>query len=176
MKVIGSRTLPGLVIAAALTAPGAWGHGSKAHDSTASGKAATVEEKPYGRPGEAQNVTRTIEVDMSDAMRFTPASIEVREGDTVQFVVRNSGGVLHEMVIGTSTDLEAHAALMRKFPGMEHDEPNMTPVAPGKAGEIVWQFTQVGDYRFACLLPGHFEAGMIGTIRVVDGPNPSAGK
>ena len=87
-------------------------------------------------------------------------------GDTVRFVVHNDGKVMHEMVIGTMAELKEHAELMRKFPNMEHDEPYMAHVAPAKQGEIVWQFTQAGEFHYACLIPGHMEAGMIAKITV----------
>ena len=81
-------------------------------------------------------------------------------------MVKNSGAQLHEMVIGAAEELKEHAALMRKFPGMEHDEPYMAHVTPGKSGTIVWQFTRPGEFRYGCLIPGHFEAGMAGRITV----------
>jgi len=123
------------------------------------------EQKPWGIAGE-RGKARTIEIRMSDDMRFTPSRIEVREGETVRFVVRNAGKVLHEMVIGTPGELRAHAEMMKKHPGMEHDEPFMTHVAASRSGEIVWNFNRPGSFQFACLIPGHFEAGMIGTIEV----------
>ncbi len=90
----------------------------------------------------------------------------VKQGDTVRFVARNKGKVLHEMVLGTMDELKEHAELMRKHPGMEHDEPYMAHVAPGKTERIVWQFTKAGEFYYGCLVPGHFEAGMIGKIVV----------
>src|SRR5918999_434179 len=123
---------------------------------------------PFGRPGDAKAVTRTIEVDMSDKLRFAPADIEVKQGETIRFRVRNSGQTLHEMVIGTKENLEKHAEAMRKHPGMKHDAPYIAHVAPGKTGAIVWQFSKAGEFHYACLVPGHFEAGMVGRIRVSD--------
>lgn len=70
------------------------------------------------------------------------------------------------MVLGTARELREHAALMTKFPEMEHADPNRVSLAPGRAGEIVWQFTRVGTFDFACLQPGHFDAGMRGKIFV----------
>jgi len=122
----------------------------------------------FGRAGDPAKAARKIRIEMSDTMRFTPDAIEVRRGETVSFEVVNAGRVLHEMVIGTEAELEAHAQLMKKFPGMEHDEPYMAHVDPGKAGRIVWQFTRPGEYRFACLVPGHFESGMTGRITVTE--------
>jgi len=122
------------------------------------------EEKVFGREGDPRKVVRTIRVEMSDAMRFTPAELRIRQGDTVRFVVKNSGKVMHEMVLGTMRELKEHSELMKKHPGMEHDEPYMAHVAPGKTEHMVWQFTKAGEFYYGCLIPGHFEAGMIGRI------------
>jgi uncharacterized cupredoxin-like copper-binding protein len=127
---------------------------------------AALEETAFGRAGEPGKVTRTIRVGMSDAMRFTPSAFTVKPNETVRFVISNGSKVLHEMVIGTTEELQKHAELMRKFPEMEHDEAYMAHVKPGKRGEIVWQFTKPGEYSFACLVPGHFEAGMVGRLVV----------
>jgi uncharacterized cupredoxin-like copper-binding protein len=99
-------------------------------------------------------------------MRYTPAAINVRQGETVRLIVRNRGQVMHELVLGTLAELKEHAEWMKKHPGMQHDEPYMAHVGPGESGEIVWQFTQPGEFYFGCLIPGHFEAGMIGRIVV----------
>jgi len=128
--------------------------------------ASTPEQQPWGIAGNAKDVRRTIDIAMSDDMRFTPSVIEVRQGDTVRFVLRNRGKVLHEMVIGTAGTLADHAAMMRKFPGMEHDEPHMAHVASGRRGELVWKFNRAGEFDFACLIPGHYQAGMVGKIKV----------
>jgi uncharacterized cupredoxin-like copper-binding protein len=124
-------------------------------------------EKPFGRTGDAKKVTRTIRIDGHDTMRYTPADITVRQGETVRFVVHNAGKVMHEIVLGTLQELEEHAEAMRKHPNMEHDEPYMVHVAPGQSGEMIWQFTEAGEFHFGCLIPGHFEAGMRGRIKVV---------
>jgi uncharacterized cupredoxin-like copper-binding protein len=99
-------------------------------------------------------------------MRFSPETLEIRRGDIVRFEAKNGGKIMHEMVIGTMDELKKHAELMRKHPGMEHDEPYMAHVAPGKIENMVWQFTKAGEFYYACLIPGHFEAGMIGKIVV----------
>jgi uncharacterized cupredoxin-like copper-binding protein len=154
-----------LVLAAGLGwSAQAWTHG-ETHGKAPS--AQPMVETPFGRTGDPKRVTRTVTVDMADTMRFTPADLTVRQGETIRFRVSNAGRVLHEMVIGTATDLQAHAELMKKHPGMEHDEPYMAHVAPGKSGEIVWQFTQAGEFEYGCLVPGHCEAGMKGRIRVL---------
>jgi uncharacterized cupredoxin-like copper-binding protein len=124
-------------------------------------------ETDFGRTGDPKKATRTVRIDMSDTMRFSPDVLEIRQGATVRFIVKNSGKTMHEMVIGTLQELKDHAEVMTKHPGMEHDEPFMAHVAPGKTEEIVWQFTKPGEFFFGCLIPGHFEAGMVGRIKVV---------
>jgi uncharacterized cupredoxin-like copper-binding protein len=124
------------------------------------------EQKEWGIAGDAKAAKRTIEISMSDGMRFTPDSIEVKQGETVKLVVRNAGQLMHEFVIGTKKENDEHAALMQKFPNMEHDEPYMAHVAPGKTGEIVWTFNRTGSFDFACLIAGHYQAGMVGKIKV----------
>lgn len=119
-----------------------------------------------GTPGDPAKVTRTIAVNMTDDMRFSPAKIAVKKGETIKFVVKNSGRIKHEMVLGSASELKEHAAMMKKMPGMEHADENMVVVDPGKTGEIVWHFTQAGNFDFACLQPGHFEAGMKGKLSV----------
>lgn len=123
-------------------------------------------ETDFGRSGDPKKVVRTVTVDMADTMRFTPAVLTIKRGETVRFVVRNRGKVMHEMVIGTMQELTEHAEQMKKHPHMEHDEPYMAHVAPGKQESIVWQFTKAGEFHFGCLVPGHFEAGMVGRIVV----------
>ena len=127
---------------------------------------AVAEQTPFGIAGDPAKATRTVVVDMSDAMRFAPSTLAVKRGETVRFVARTRGALLHEMVIGTPAGLAEHAALMRKFPAMEHDAPHMTHVKPGASGEIVWRFNRAGTFQFACLVPGHFEAGMVGRVTV----------
>ena len=161
MKLV-IKSLLALGIAMAGTAGVA--HTDKAHAKKTG--AVKKEQKDWGIAGDAEAVTRTIEIKMSDKMRFTPELIEVREGDTVRLTHKNGGKVMHEFVLGTKNDLEAHAALMTKFPKMEHDEPYMAHVGAGKTGEIVWAFNRAGEFDFACLIPGHYQAGMIGKIRV----------
>jgi uncharacterized cupredoxin-like copper-binding protein len=124
------------------------------------------EQKDWGIAGDAKQAKRSIDVGMSDNMRFTPDRIAVKLGETVRFVARNDGKQLHEFVIGTKAENEKHAALMLKFPNMEHDEPYMAHVPPGKTGQIVWTFNRAGQFEFACLIAGHYQAGMVGTITV----------
>ena len=153
---------------------GASAHGDEDHGKK---KDAPVkkEQKDWGIAGDAKSARRTVELTMTDNMRFSPDRIEVKQGETVKFVVKNAGRMMHEMVLGTKKELDEHAALMAKFPGMEHDEPYMTHVGPGKTGQIVWTFNRAGDFDFACLIAGHYQAGMVGKIKVAaSGVAPAA--
>jgi uncharacterized cupredoxin-like copper-binding protein len=123
-------------------------------------------ETAIGKPGVAAKAHRTVTIEMSDNMRYTPSTIEVKQGETVRFLVRNTGKVKHELSLGTEKELREHLEQMKKFPDMEHDEPGKVTLSPGKQGEIVWQFTQAGRVDFACLIPGHYEAGMKGVVQV----------
>ena len=155
-----------LIVSAMLAASTAsFAHGEKEH-----AKGATpmkMEQKEWGIGGHSNAVKRTVEIRMTDNMRFTPDLVEVKQGETIRFVHVNNGKVMHGLVLGTKKELDEHAAAMKKFPGMEHDEPYMAHVGAGKKGEIVWNFNKVGEFDFACLLPGHYEAGMVGRIKVV---------
>jgi len=160
-----------LLLALFLAVPLAHAHGDKKHAPAAK---TVAEQTAWGIAGKAAQVNRTLTFDMTDAMRFTPDSLVVQEGDTVRFVVRNRGRMLHEMVIGTPGELAKHAAMMARFPNMEHDEAYMAHVEPGTTGEIVWHFARAGSFELACLVAGHYEAGMRGTITVT--PKQGAAK
>jgi len=163
------RALLGALVAAAgapaATALAATGPASRAGAPGSRGETPS-ESYAWGEPGSPKAVTRTIEIAMSDTMRFTPDSLAFTRGETVRLRVRNRGKVMHELVLGTQAELDAHAALMRKFPGMKHHESYMVHVAPGRSGEIVWTFSRAGRFRFACLIAGHYSAGMVGDIEV----------
>ncbi len=103
---------------------------------------------------------------MADDMRFTPNTLVVKVGETIRLVVKNTGSAQHELVIGTQKELDTHAALMAKFPDMEHDEPYMAHVAPGKTSQLIWTFNRPGEFNFACLIAGHYQSGMVGKIQV----------
>ena len=148
-----------------LAASLAHAHGDMQH-AKKSFDGADAEQTAFGIAGNPKKAARTVRIVMSDTMRFTPDRIKVRQGETVRFIVANKGNMLHEMVIGTEDELEEHAELMKKFPDMEHDEPYMAHVASGKSQQLVWTFNRPGEFAFACLMPGHFEAGMTGKITV----------
>jgi uncharacterized cupredoxin-like copper-binding protein len=169
---IGNTTMkiPNILLLAAalalnLATPGL----AVAHGDSHAAKAGPVkkEQKDWGIAANAgAGKARTVVFTMSDTMRFTPDTLNVAQGETLRIVVRNDGKMLHEFVLGTKNELDAHAALMLKFPDMEHDEPWMAHVPPGKTAEIVWTFNRAGEFDFACLIAGHYQAGMTGRIKV----------
>ena len=132
----------------------------------AGGHSHGTDNSAIGQPGQESQITRTIQVEMSDSMRFSPSSITVKAGETIRFVLNNSGKVKHEFVLGTEKDLKEHYQQMLKVPEMEHDEPNMVTVDSGKSGTVIWTFTTAGTVDFGCLLPGHYDSGMKGSVRV----------
>lgn len=148
-------------LALTLAAGGACAHDDAHHQPAKKGHGESI-----GRPGDPAKVKRTVAIGMDDNMRFTPATIKARRGETIRFVVTNNGKLKHEMVLGSVEELKEHAAQMQKFPEMEHADPNQVSVEPGKKGELVWQFTKSGKVDFACLQPGHYEAGMKGKVAV----------
>jgi uncharacterized cupredoxin-like copper-binding protein len=128
------------------------------------------EETAYGKPGDPKKPARVVQVVMREQdgkMLFIPDRIRIRKGEQIRFQLRNNGEVDHEFVVGTLEENLKHMKEMEKNPDMEHDDPNAKRLKPKTTGEIVWQFTKAGTFDFSCLIPGHRQAGMFGTI-VVD--------
>ena len=161
MKVLQAVALAGVFAISA----GALAHGNESH-STKPKNPISTEQKAFGREGDPAAVTRNVKIDMNDTMRFNPGSLQVKAGETIRFEVKNSGKIQHELVLGTLEELKQHSEMMRKHPGMEHDEPYMAHVAPGKSETIVWTFNKPGEFHYGCLVAGHFEAGMQGRLAV----------
>lgn len=154
-----------ICVAGMLFSAGAMAHSEKPHEDKRPDQI-IKEQKPWGIAGEPAKVTRTISFSMTDNMRFAPEKIAVKQGETVKFILKNDGKIMHEFVLGTKATLDEHAVMMMKFPEMEHDAPYMAHVGPGKTGEIVWTFNQSGEFDFACLIAGHYQAGMVGSVSV----------
>ncbi len=167
MKQRSKRKLVAGLLGSALFALGRGpsAHTGKPHDKKQAGTP-SKEQTDWGVAGDASDVTRTIDCRMLDTMRFSPERIDAKLDETVRFRMRNSGQLMHEFVIGTQQENAKHYELMKKFPNMEHDQPWMAHVAPGKTGEIVWKFNRAGQFEFACLIAGHYDAGMVGQLRV----------
>ncbi len=158
LSVLMLSLLPGMAMAA-----GEHGGHHDGHDMAAMQQ----DMHGIGRPGSSAEVSRTIEVVMGDNMRFAPEQIEVNAGETVRLFIKNSGKLAHELVIGNLESLQEHAEMMRQMPDMKHAEPNMISLQPGQKGGLIWTFEQAGTVDFACLIPGHMEAGMKGQVRVM---------
>lgn len=149
------------ILAAALASPAlASGNHAGGH-----GEAMAV-----GEPGKKANATQTIRVTMKETddgkMTFTPSTFKVRKGQTVVFAIKNVGELDHEFVLDQVDKIIEHKAAMEKFPEMEHDDPNAIRLAAGESGEIIWKFTNDGTFKIACLVPGHYDAGMHGDVTV----------
>lgn len=118
-----------------------------------------------GEPGDPKKPSREIVVEMGDRF-YQPKKVEVKRGEQVRFAIRNGGHEDHEFLLATTEANLKHAETMKKNPGMEHDEPNGIQLGPNKSGDIVWKFTKAGTFEFSCLIEGHREDGMIGTVVV----------
>ncbi len=167
MKTI-SHLLACTLLASASTA---FAHGSGSHAAaatTAASHTAPPVQKDWGIAGDARQASRSIDLNMGDDMRFSPAHFSVKKGETLRLRVINKGQVMHEVVLGTKASLAQHAQMMLKYPGMEHAEPYMAHVAPQKSEDLVWHFNRAGSFDFACLIPGHYQAGMTGTFTVTE--------
>jgi len=164
-KLLLSAALSTLFIA------NAWAHSEHEHNHGSAMKEMSKpsQDRAVGKPGDAKKVTRTITVDMLDTMRFGPADVVVKQGETIRFVVVNKGVLPHELVLGTKEELKAHAEEMRMNPHGAHDDPGAVRVKPKQKKEFIWEFTKAGTVDFGCLLPGHFEAGMVGKVKVTKG-------
>ena len=173
--VSGLAIVPIVLLALFLALPSSWvpraGASERAEDTVhqhtrARKKPSPGAETTFGREGDPRKVRRSVSVETSDAMRYFPDQIFVKKGQTVHFVVRNAGELPHEMVLGTMDDLKKQAALMKKGGAVPHDAGNVVHVEPGGTAGLVWHFTRAGEFYYGCLVPGHFEAGMIGTVVV----------
>jgi uncharacterized cupredoxin-like copper-binding protein len=122
-----------------------------------------------GEPGDPRRPARVIQVTMQEGagkMMFVPHRVEVKRGEQIRFVLTNAGELDHEFILATTEENLKHAKEMEKHPEMEHDDPNAKRVAPKKKSEVLWRFTKRGTFEFGCLIPGHRDAGMTGTVIV----------
>ena len=149
-----------LPLAAALTITGcasaAFAHGDEKHFAA-------------GKPGNPDDKSRTVEIVMKEGdgtMAFAPDRVEVKRGEQIHFVIKNAGELKHEFMLATLEENAKHGKLMEKFPDMEHDDPNGKTLESGKSAEMFWKFTKAGTFEFACLVPGHHQAGMHGLVIV----------
>jgi uncharacterized cupredoxin-like copper-binding protein len=153
------RRLAAWVIALAIASAGVQAHDEHDH-------AAMSASTPFGHAGDPKLASRTVTVRMTDQMRYFPSQLTVRQGETLRLIVRNDGSLRHEFVLGTRAELKRHAEMMSKHPDMAHDDANAVHVEPGASSDMVWTFDKPGVFAFACLVPGHYEAGMTGKVIV----------
>jgi uncharacterized cupredoxin-like copper-binding protein len=125
-----------------------------------------------GRAGQIESVDRVVQVKASDQMRFNSNDWAFRPGETIRFVVTNTGQIPHELVIDTIDGHASHRETMMQAMAsggmMEHNDPNAVSVAPGETDELVWTFSETGTFEAACNIPGHYQAGMRASIDVVN--------
>ena len=163
-KRLGLVAVIAVIGSAGVVAHGPSGHGGHTADKQGSSQASA-----YGRPGDPQQPSRLIVVTMKEAdgkMLFEPASITVRKGEQIRFRLDNIGALDHEFLLGTPQEIAEHGEMMKAMPDMKHDDLNAKQVAAKAWGDLLWHFTRAGELDFACLIPGHREAGMSGKIIV----------
>lgn len=122
-----------------------------------------------GEPGNPSSPFRVVAISMGEkegTMFYTPSEVDVTKGEQIKFVIQNVGTVRHEFHLASVAENANHRREMEKNPEMIHDDPNAQTVEPGKKAEILWKFSKPGVFEFACLQPGHYGAGMHGTVVV----------
>jgi uncharacterized cupredoxin-like copper-binding protein len=167
---MGKYILLSLGVLAILARPVLAGPGMPGHDhGNDHGSGHGHAQFAAGEPGDPKKPARAVVITMRDddgKMIFNHDHVEVRRGEQIRFVLKNLGELDHEFVLATVAENDRHAAAMRKNPEMEHDDPNAKRLAPKETAEFVWRFTRKGEFQFACLIPGHREAGMVGKVIV----------
>lgn len=152
-----------------------WAHGDEHLDPNMKvDNPIKAQTKAVGQQGMPKDVSRTIEISMNDLLRFNPDSLSVQQGETIRLRITNNGKIPHEFVLGTRDEMMQHAEMMKTMPDMVHSSANIALVPPSKSTDIIWQFTQSGEFVFACLIPGHLPAGMQGKITVAANPEKSS--
>lgn len=119
----------------------------------------------FGHPGKASAASRTVMIEASE-LKFAPATLTAKVGETIQFKITNSGKLDHEFMIGDVREQVEHDKEMASMPGMAMDDPNGVSVAPGKTATLIWTFTKAGQLQYGCHVPGHYQAGMVGQLTV----------
>jgi uncharacterized cupredoxin-like copper-binding protein len=121
----------------------------------------------WGEPAEASDADRVVEISMLDELRFDPDAVEVAVGETVTFRVTNDGRIVHDFTLCDEHMQEEHDAEMAEgMPDMGHDEPNVLTLEAGQSGELTWRFTAPASILYGCPVPGHYDAGMVGTVAI----------
>ena len=171
VKGIGIAILVGLVVIVGVMLLSGGQHGPGMHTGAASDEPPTATssaaEAGAGGPAAADQASRSVEVTAGDSMAFDPPSLEVAAGETITFVVTNTGTNVHEFTLGDAAMQREHADAMAHMPaGMAHELPNSVAVQPGETKRLTWRFGAGGTLEYACHEPGHYDAGMHGSITV----------
>jgi uncharacterized cupredoxin-like copper-binding protein len=122
-----------------------------------------------GAPADAADADREIQIQTLDQLAFDPESVEVEAGETITFVIENTGEIDHEFVLGDEAYQAEHADEMS---GGEHggghgsELENAIEVEPGETAELTWTFEEEAELLFGCHEPGHYDGGMVGAISV----------
>ena len=142
-----------------------------------------------GTKGKASDVNKVIIVNMYDNY-YEPSKIEIKKGETVKFVVKNKGELVHEFNIATKTmhlkhqpemmmlveneiilsdkiDKKKMMEMAKKNPSMLHSHSNSVLLSPGDSADLIWKFTNSVKIEAACNVPGHYEAGMVAEINSI---------
>jgi len=142
-------------------------HGSMEMDG--GGHGGGHEEFAFGAPGMASMAARTVTVTIADNL-YDPASIAVKDGEAVRFVLVNKDDADHEFILGPA-EMQAERRkemmeMMDKGMVMEHAEANALPVPALATREMTWTFAGSGTIEYACNIPGHYESGMHGSLTI----------
>jgi uncharacterized cupredoxin-like copper-binding protein len=162
MMSASKGALAAALISGATLVYGHGGHAGNHIDATSRDPAGAA----FGRPGDPTRIAHTIAVDIDDAACRLVPEVRVRQGETVRFVVANRGTRMHELVLGTSHELERHAEQAASDADLDHEEASILHVEPGASAALVWRFTRVGLFRYGCLIHGVREFRMAGRILV----------
>lgn len=157
MTYLTAGSLVAAAIFSYVAAPGQPAHAHSAHVFAA------------GEPGDPKKPNRVMTIEMREGtgqMSYSPDKIVISVGEQIRFVLKNLGELDHEFLLDSLENNAKHKVEMEKNPTMEHDEPNGARVKPKKSAEVLWRFTKPGTFEFACLIPGHYEAGMKGVVVV----------
>ena len=142
--------------------------------------------KAIGEKGKISEVSRVIQINMYDNY-YEPDKIEVKKDETIKFVVKNLGELVHEFNIATKMmhlehqpemmtlveneiilsdkiDKQKMIEMVKKNPSMSHTHSNSVLLSPGESDNLIWKFTNSVKLEAACNVPGHYEAGMIAEI------------
>lgn len=120
-----------------------------------------------GKPGIEDKVTKVIKVEANDQMRFIHKPFDIKAGETIKFIVTNTGKIMHEFAVGTKAEHKAHGKMMLANPNMHHGASSgVISIEPGQTETLIWEFSKAMPAQLACNVPGHYQAGMHSDIKI----------